>query len=42
MMAYMDMLEKIGLERIYFDDEGYVLYDIPDVSLFRGFIREPK
>ena len=39
---YMDMLEKIGLERIYFDDEGYVLYDIPDVSLFRGFIREPK
>ena len=39
---YQQTLAETGLERIYFDDEGYVLYDVPDVPAFREHIREPE
>lgn len=38
---YTDALAEVGAERIYFDDEGYVIYDISDLALFREHIREP-
>ena len=38
---YQTALIQSSVERIYFDDFGYVLYDIPDISLFRELIREP-
>ena len=41
-VLYADALKESGLERIYFDDEGYVIYDIPDMTLFREHIREPE
>jgi hypothetical protein len=38
---YQPVLSECGLERIYFDDYGYVIYDIPDLEFFRSMIREP-
>ena len=39
---YADVLAESGAERIYFDDEGYVIYDITDLPRFREQIREPE
>lgn len=41
-LHYQDSLNELDLERIYFDDDGYVIYDISDVADFRGHIREPE
>ena len=38
---YMEALNRSAAEKLYFDDFGYVIYDIPDVPLFRNQIREP-
>lgn len=38
---YAEALEKAGAEKLYFDDRGYVVYDIPDPLRFRELIREP-
>lgn len=38
---YMEALNRSDAEKLYFDDFGYVIYDIPDVPLFRNQIREP-
>ncbi|MBQ6503446.1 MAG: hypothetical protein IJI57_05985 [Flexilinea sp.] len=38
---YKDQLTISGAERVYFDDEGYVIYDISDIPRFREEIREP-
>lgn len=38
---YRDALAESGLERIYFDDNGYVIYEVADVPRFREMIREP-
>ena len=34
-------LEGLDTERIYFDDKGYVIYDISHLDQFREMIREP-
>lgn len=38
---YQDTLEEIGIEKVYFDDNGYVIYDVSNIDSFRKFIREP-
>lgn len=39
--AYHAQLEESRSEKIYFDDFGYVIYDISDIPRFRELIREP-
>ena len=38
---YSDQLAEAGAEKVYFDDQGYVIFDISDVDRFRNMIREP-
>ena len=40
-LIYKEMLDETGGEMVYFDDNGYVIYDISDLPYFRGLIREP-
>ena len=39
--AYHAQLEESRSEKIYFDDFGYVIYEISDIPRFRELIREP-
>ncbi len=39
--AYHAQLGESRSEKIYFDDFGYVIYDISDIPRFRELIREP-
>ena len=38
---YQAALAESGMERIYFDDDGYVIYEVADIPRFREMIREP-
>lgn len=40
-LSYKEQLDRSGAERIYFDDFGYVIYEISDIPRFRELIREP-
>lgn len=39
---YEDSLISLDAERLYFDDLGYMIYDITGLGKFRNLIREPE